>query len=50
VLLKGRVAIIAGVGPGLGRDVALALAREGADLAVGARRQRHVDAVVDEVT
>ncbi len=29
MLLKGRVAVLAGVGPGMGRDVALALAREG---------------------
>ena len=29
MLLNGRVAIVAGVGPGLGRDIALALARRG---------------------
>jgi NAD(P)-dependent dehydrogenase (short-subunit alcohol dehydrogenase family) len=50
VLLKGRVAVLAGVGPGMGRDVALALAREGADLVLGARRQRTLDAVANEVS
>ena len=50
MLLKGRVAVLAGVGPGMGRDVALALAREGADLVLGARRQRTLDAVADEVS
>ena len=29
-LLDGRVAIISGIGPGMGRDAALACAREGA--------------------
>jgi NAD(P)-dependent dehydrogenase (short-subunit alcohol dehydrogenase family) len=49
VLLEGRVAVVAGVGPGMGRDIALAFASHGAKLVVGARRAHHVDAVVDEV-
>jgi NAD(P)-dependent dehydrogenase (short-subunit alcohol dehydrogenase family) len=39
-LLSGSVVVVSGVGPGLGRSIALASAREGADpvLAAGLRK------------
>ena len=37
MLLKGRVAIVSGIGPGVGKEVALAFAREGADVVLAAR-------------
>ncbi|MEM0964761.1 MAG: SDR family oxidoreductase [Verrucomicrobiota bacterium] len=40
--LKGRIAIVTGAGDGIGRGIALALAKEGADLAVCARRESGV--------
>ncbi len=49
MLLTGRVAIVSGIGPGLGRDAALALAREGADLALGARTEALLESVAQEV-
>jgi NAD(P)-dependent dehydrogenase (short-subunit alcohol dehydrogenase family) len=48
-LLDGKVAIVAGVGPGLGRSVARVLAREGADLALAARRTEHLEPVAEEL-
>lgn len=49
-LLEGKVALISGIGPGMGRDLALAFAREGADVALTARTPSRVDAVASEVS
>jgi len=49
-LLSGTVVVISGVGPGLGRSIALASAREGADLVLAARTAARLDEVAKEVT
>jgi len=49
VLLEGKVAIVSGSGPGMGRDISLALAREGADVVLAARTQSRLDDVAKEV-
>src|SRR5262245_42976185 len=49
MLLEGRAAIVVGVGPGIGREAALALAREGADVALGARSEDRLREVAAEV-
>ncbi len=48
-LLQDRVVIVSGVGPGMGRDAALACAREGADVVLAARTQAKLDEVAGEV-
>lgn len=48
-LLAGRVAVVSGIGPGMGRDVSLALAREGADLVLAARSADRLAALGAEV-
>src|SRR5258706_336857 len=49
MLLENQVAIVSGVGPGMGRDIALRFAREGANLALGARSADYLESVAKEV-
>ena len=49
MLLQNRVAIVSGIGPGMGRDISIALARAGADIVLAARGADKLAAVADEV-
>lgn len=49
-LLSDKVCVVSGVGPGLGRQAAKALALHGADLVLAARRQSTLDEVLAEVS
>lgn len=46
---SSRVAVVTGVGPGIGRSTALALAREGCDVVVAARSADYLAEVVREL-
>lgn len=47
--LEGRTIVISGVGEGLGRETALVAAREGGNVVLGARTEKTLQAVAEEV-
>ena len=49
MLLENKVAVITGIGPGLGRELAVQFAREGAAVAIGARTESYLEEVRKEV-
>lgn len=48
-MLEGKVAVVSGIGPGMGRDISLACAREGADVVLAARSAWKLESVAEEV-
>lgn len=49
MLLTDQVCVVSGVGPGMGREVALACAREGASVVLAARTASYLDEVAAEI-
>ena len=49
MLLDNKVAVITGIGPGLGRELAVQFAREGAAVAIGARTEAYLEEVRQEI-
>ena len=47
--LSGRVAVVTGAGKGIGRGIALCLARAGADVAVAARTASDIESLAQEI-
>lgn len=48
--LTGKVAIVTGASKGIGKDMAIALAQQGAHVVVSSRKQEAVDAVAKEIS
>ena len=48
-LLDGKLALVSGIGPGMGRDISVQLAEHGADVVLGARTIEKCEAVAAEV-
>jgi NAD(P)-dependent dehydrogenase (short-subunit alcohol dehydrogenase family) len=48
-MLDQKVAVVTGVGPGMGRSIAIQLATAGAQVVMGARRERYLTALAEEV-
>src|SRR5688500_2601383 len=47
--LDGKVAIVTGVGPGIGKATAMSMARAGADVAIAARTRETLEEFAEEI-
>jgi NAD(P)-dependent dehydrogenase (short-subunit alcohol dehydrogenase family) len=50
MLLQDKVVVVSGVGPGLGRSIAVQCARQGADIVLASRTESRLTEVAKEVT
>ena len=50
MMLKNKVVIISGIGPGLGQELAYGAAREGAKIVIAARSTDLLNKLQDEIT
>jgi NAD(P)-dependent dehydrogenase (short-subunit alcohol dehydrogenase family) len=50
MLLQGKVVVVSGVGPGLGRSIAVRCAEQGADVVLASRTESRLTEVAKEVT
>lgn len=48
-MLDGKVAFVSGIGPGMGRDISLALSDQGAAIALGGRTPERLEEVAAEI-
>lgn len=48
-LVDGKVAVVTGIGPGMGRSIAVQLAEQGAKLVIGARSSAATEQAADEI-
>jgi NAD(P)-dependent dehydrogenase (short-subunit alcohol dehydrogenase family) len=49
MILEGKTMIVSGVGSGLGREIAVAPARDGANVALGARTRANLEKAAAEI-
>ncbi|MFA5883017.1 MAG: SDR family oxidoreductase [Acidimicrobiia bacterium] len=49
MLLKDKVCVVTGLGPGLGREISVLFAQEGASVVIGARTESYVEEVAAEI-
>ena len=49
MMLEGKTVIVSGVGPGLGREIAAAAARDGANVVMGARTEANLVKAAEEI-
>ncbi|HEX6312497.1 MAG TPA: SDR family oxidoreductase [Acidimicrobiia bacterium] len=49
MILEGKTVVVSGVGPGLGREIAAAAARDGANVVLGARTQANLEKAAAEI-
>ncbi|MFT5443338.1 MAG: NAD(P)-dependent dehydrogenase (short-subunit alcohol dehydrogenase family) [Myxococcota bacterium] len=49
MILEGKTIVVCGVGPGLGREVAQAALRDGANVVIGARNEKKLQAIAAEL-